>query len=206
MGPGSNDFLTTQALDLLRKAELVIGSQRLLDNELIKPNTKRVVAISAESIMKALEENDSILTLVLFSGDTGSFSGFKSFFEKAHTFFDIVQLPGISSVSYFSSKVQIPWTDWQIVSAHGKSLDLSFEIKRAQSAEKNALFLLLDHENSAQALIEKLRDLSVNDCKIIVGERLSYEDEKISRGTAKSLSSQDFDPLSVMLILFKETR
>ena len=32
-------------------------------------------------------------------------------------------LPGIGSMSYLAAKLQLPWQDWKVVSAHGRACD-----------------------------------------------------------------------------------
>ena len=51
-----------------------------------------------------------------------------------------------------------------------------------------------------QALCARLVDAGLSQVRVSVGERLSYPDEKITCGTARELSEQTFDKLSVALI------
>jgi len=54
-----------------------------------------------------------------------------------------------------------------------------------------------------------LEDLCANnlgDVQVVVGERLSYPEEKITEGTAENLYGENFDPLSVLIIQNRRAR
>ena len=51
-----------------------------------------------------------------------------------------------------------------------------------------------------QKICEELAEYGLGNLDVAIGENLSYENEKIHKGLARSFISQDFDSLSVMLI------
>ena len=48
--------------------------------------------------------------------------------------------------------------------------------------------------------MKMLVDAGLGDARVAVGERLSYDDERIVSGTAVELAERDFDSLAVMLV------
>ena len=58
---------------------------------------------------------------------------------------------------------------------------------------------LTDKSNSPQALCKKLYDNNIK-ATVYVGEELSYEDERIIKGTVEEIKDKTFNDLSVVVI------
>lgn len=153
-------------------------------------------------------EAGGIVTL-LFSGDTGFYSGTKGM-EKAlrEQGLAFETLPGISSVSYLASRLGAPWETAGFLTAHGRALDLAGEVRKAQAAlkqgrpgqEEKWLFTLLAGTSAAGKLCRELLEQGFGGLEAAVGERLSYPDERIRRGTAGELSGIETAPLSLLAV------
>ena len=114
--------LTAEALEALRRARRVAGARRLL--EALPPDVTRdrVPAVRAGEIWQAVRDVDR--AAVLYSGDTGFYSGAAELLEllrgqerEAEVF------PGLSSVQMLAARLGRPWQDWKLVSAHGRACD-----------------------------------------------------------------------------------
>ena len=105
-------------------------------------------------------------------------------------------LPGISSVSYFAARLGISWDDALLASAHGCEFDAASALKSGC----RKIFLLTGGKNGAGELCRRLTESGFGHVKVTVGERLSYRDEQITEGSAKSLCGREFEPLSLVLI------
>ena len=95
---------------------------------------------------------------------------------------------------YFCARIHTAWQDVHLVSAHGRSCDAAAEVGRNAKT-----FFLTGGSSGPAELCARLRDRGLGQVSVWVGERLSYEDERITYGAAQELAEEEFDPLAVML-------
>ena len=135
---------------------------------------------------------------MLFSGDVGFYSGATALAAKlrARGGCEVNAVPGISSVVYFCAKLLTPWQDAHLVSAHGRFCDAAAEV-----AAHAKTFLLTGGKAKADDVCRQLVDAGLGEVTVHVGERLSYDDERILCGSARELSGCSFDDLAVMLVV-----
>lgn len=201
-GMGGTEQMTGQALQVLKACDVVFGAERMLQNAgEILGEKKKISWYLSRDILPWLEEHAEFENIgILYSGDTGFYSGAKkmteSFLKEPYgQTYETEVLPGISSVSYLCSRLKTGWEDVRLVSLHGREGDLAEELKHY-----NRVFALLDGTNTVMHLCSRLVEEGFEDVKLSVGERLSYSDERITTGTPKSLKDQEFDVLSAVLI------
>ena len=61
---------------------------------------------------------------VAYSGDSGFYSGTRSLLPLLHQAgIEADVMPGISSIQVMAARLQVPWQDWKLVSAHGTDCD-----------------------------------------------------------------------------------
>ena len=198
-GCGSIGSMTLEVLNAISKADLLIGAPRLLESIPADYTAERQPAIAAKDILdviraKASSEPDANIC-VLYSGDSGFYSGTRSLMpllEEAGL--TACVLPGISSIQAFASKLQEPWQDWLLVSAHGKDCDAVTAVMQGKP-----VFFLTGGDLGPGELCKQLCDAGLGNLEVIIGERLSYEDERIVSGTASEFAWSGFDSLAVML-------
>lgn len=195
IGPGNPELLTAQARKAIDKSNVLIGDKRML--EIYKVDGKKTIAtikISeiAETIKNLDSKKDEVAILV--SGDVGFFSLTKVIRNKLENS-EVKVYCGISSLVYFSQRIATSWDDAKIISMHGRNNNL---IQTVFTNKK--VFSLTGGDNSAQKLCADLCAHDMGDVKVHVGENLSYENEKITSGTAKEISKLEFPSLSVMMI------
>jgi len=125
----------------------------------------------------------------------GFYSGATALYDKLAAF-DVEAIPGISSVVFFCAKLHTPWQDAALVSAHGREHDAVGVI---QSNAKT--FCITGGKTKVEDICRDLVQRGLGDVRVAAGERLSYDDERIVRGTATELASMEFANLTVMLAL-----
>ena len=193
IGPGNTDLLTLEAQKAIEKCDAVIGAVSVTDTL----NTRKpcINEYTPAKVRKVLDSHPSIRNAaVVFRGDTGFFSGATDMI-KEFAGEEIKIIPGISSLTAISARLGVNWDDAVFISLHGR--DGNF----VSAVEKNKkVFLLTGGENTPSAVCHKLAEYGLGSLECTVGERLSYPAEKITQGSADSLSEDKFDPLSVMLI------
>ncbi|MBO4725642.1 MAG: precorrin-6Y C5,15-methyltransferase (decarboxylating) subunit CbiT [Firmicutes bacterium] len=108
-------------------------------------------------------------------------------------------IPGISSFSYMCAKLGVSYEDVVFASLHGREFNL------ADAVRQNAkVFVLSAGSDGIAKICERLEKAGLGGVTVHVGERLSYADERIVRGSAAELAggkAGDFDSLSVALII-----
>ncbi|MBQ9032292.1 MAG: precorrin-6A reductase [Parasporobacterium sp.] len=198
IGPGSEALLTGEVREAIETAQCLIGAGRMLKSA-GREGQPAFEAIAPDAI------TDYIRTLtqyrrftVLMSGDTGFFSGTRKLITclqqsgmDCHT----TVLPGISSLSYLCARLQVPYEEVQPVSLHGREGDIAGELK-----QHDRLFVLVGGSDGINRLCRSLIDAGYGDVRLHVGEHLSYENEKITEGTARELEKESFASLSAALI------
>lgn len=194
IGPGSEALQTQEVRAAIRRADCLIGARRMLD-AVAGPQQLTIDAIAPETIASHIAQHPECgVFCVVMSGDTGFYSGTKKLLPLLKEC-RVQVLPGLSSMSYLCARVGVSYEDAVPVSLHGRDFDIAREVRR-----RRKVFTLVGGDGGMQALCERLTQAGLGHVRIAVGERLSYPDEAITRGTAQELRSHTFDKLSAALI------
>lgn len=123
MGSGCPESLTVQGYAALREADLILGARRLLSALPAGCTENRAAAYLPDEILELLHASGCENAALLYSGDTGFYSGASALVERLQAQgYQPVVLPGLSSVQMLSAALGRPWQDWKLVSAHGRAL------------------------------------------------------------------------------------
>lgn len=194
IGPGSEALQTQEVRAAIERADCLIGARRMLD-AVARPQQLIIDAIVPETIASHIAQHPECgVFCVVMSGDTGFYSGTKKLLPLLKEC-RVQVLPGLSSMSYLCARLGVSYEDAVPVSLHGRDLDIAREVRR-----RRKVFTLVGGDGGMQALCERLTQAGLGHVRIAVGERLSYPDEAITRGTAQELRSHTFDKLSAALI------
>ena len=194
IGPGSEALQTQEVRAAIRRADCLIGARRMLD-AVAGPQQLTIDAIAPETIASHIAQHPECGTFcVVMSGDTGFYSGTKKLLPLLKAC-RVQVLPGLSSMSYLCARLGVNYEDAVPVSLHGRDFDIAREVRR-----RRKVFTLVGGDGGMQALCERLTQAGLGHVRLSVGERLSYPDEAITRGTAQELRSHTFDKLSAALI------
>lgn len=198
MGSGTPELLTAQGLAALQSADLIIGAKRLLEHLPTGCTENRKALYKPENILSCLSEFPAANAALLYSGDTGFYSGASKLLPMLRAFgISARVLPGISSVQLLSAAIGRPWQDWKLVSAHGCACDPAAE---CLTAEGRPVFFLTGGTETPATLCAKLADVGLGDAHAIIGENLGTPQEHLAFGTAQTLAANACAPLSVLLI------
>lgn len=176
IGMGNVGGITLEARQMIESCGAIAGAGRMLelvDHFNFSNPPKLLAAYQPEKIKAWAEEIEEKRIAILLSGDVGFYSGAKQFqgvFHKAQLHY----IPGISSVVYFCSKLQLPWEDVCLASLHGRTCNAIQLIQRNPKT-----FFLLSGAHGLQTLSEKLKYYHLEQVLLHVGQRLSYANEKI---------------------------
>ena len=196
VGMGNRDLLTREAEDAVAGAGLLLGVERLLDlfPELDVP---KEALTRPRELLEAIRESSAHTIAVLYSGDTGFFSGAKGLLSllEGEEDLEVEVLPGISSLSYFSARCRRSWQDVFVLSCHGRD-----EGAVAAVQSHSSTFLLTGGAFRVETLCRMLTEAGLGHLACAGGERLSYPEERLVFGTAAELSRDSFADLSVLLV------
>ena len=177
IGMGNKEMLTSEAKQAIENADYLLGAKRMIEPYRARKEKKDIYL--PEDILTYIQNKTGYIT-ILFSGDSGFFSGCKKVYDrlKAQGYNNVRIYPGISSVSYLSSKTGIPWSEAEIFSIHGKGKPDKWSGQLYDKVLHNErTFLLLSGLEDVHHIAEVFS--KVTGIKIILGRNLSYEDEQI---------------------------
>ena len=193
LGPGHRDYIMIKALEIMKKSDIIIGFKRAIES-LDFIDNKKIYINKLSDIDKYIgsEENEDNNISIVASGDP-TFYGITNYI-KSKTNREINIIPGISSFQYLTCKLKLPWNNAYLGSLHGRYEEFLDKIK-----DNELSIWLTDKENNPTILCKTLHMAEIN-CKVIIGENLSYEDEIISEGSPEEFLNTTFSPLSIFIV------
>ena len=204
---GSADSMTEGVKKLLSRAGLVAGAGRMLDacglTEGTENRRRVLCAWEPDIICRAIEESGEAQTAVLMSGDSGFYSGTKKLLQALEAYREQMKgrrevtihvEPGISSLSYFASRLQISWEDTKILSCHGKEENLL-----AAVAGHRKTFVLT--EGQTGEICAELTAGGLGDTLVYEGTNLSGPGETIRKYPAREYRREGKDGLTVLFLI-----
>ena len=148
------------------------------------------VVVNPKSLVKELaylKENIEIKITIIVSGDTGYYSLVPYLSKNLSK--DILNIiPNISSYQYLFSKLGENWQNFRLASVHGREFDY---VKNIDDKDIAGLVLLTDDIQNPYEISKNLYNNGIRNLTVIVGENLSYDNEKIT-----ILEIEDYEKLN----------
>ena len=196
MGSGQPENLTLQGLAALRQADLIMGVRRLLAVLPAGCTENRAAAYRPDEVAELLQTSGAENAVLVYSGDTGFYSGASSMMEKLEALGVRARvLPGLSSIQLLAAALGRPWQGWNLVSAHGRTCD-----PVAECMQGRPTFFLTGGSEDPATLCAQLAAEGFGDVQGVVGQCLGTPEEKLFRGSVKELAAGRFNSLSVLLV------
>lgn len=214
MGMGSPALLTGEAQEEIDRAEVVFGAKRLLEG--IAEQAEKYPYYLAKDILPCLQEKEkrkyggaaARRAVVLFSGDTGFYSGAQKLYEALRQEIDQGELqadikicPGISSLSYLCARLGTSWQDTRILSIHGRNTDVLRAVR-----ENRKCFLLVSGVEDMKNLGLGFLEEGLKEVRIMAGYQLSYPEEQILELSPEDLKELSQQGLYACLIINEQVR
>ena len=198
MGSGKWEALSAQAQQAVRSAGLVFGAKRLLAGLPADCTARQFALYQPADILETLAQNPGQDAAVLYSGDTGFYSGASGLLTPLRALGIPARVyPGVSSIQLLSAALGRPWQDWKLVSAHGCACD---PVAECLTAGGKPVFFLTGGAETPASLCGRLAAAGLGDAHVLVGEELGRAEEKILFGTAQECAQKQFASLSVLLV------
>lgn len=137
---------------------------------------------------------------MLLTGDSGFYS-FLTYLKKYFSEDELKIIPGISSMQLLFARSGTYWQDAKFISLHGRDQrrELLAAVKKYPKVG-----VLTDNNFSPDRIAALLLEEGLGHKMMIIGENLSYSEERLIRGQADQISQMKFATLSVMLIYDRE--
>lgn len=189
LGPGSIKYLSTSGIECIKEAEIIVGSTRQLSDLKAIISEKQEIYILGKlaELIAYLKENIERKITIIVSGDTGYYSLVPYLSKNLSK--DILNIiPNISSYQYLFSKLGENWQNFRLASVHGREFDY---VKNIDDKDIAGLVLLTDDIQNPYEVSKNLYNNGIRNLTVIVGENLSYDNEKIT-----ILEIEDYEKLN----------
>lgn len=192
LGPGNKDYILPKAIDTLKKSDVIIGFKRLI-NDLNFIDTNKIVINSLRETLDYIQQNgqENIISLVA-SGDP-TFFAISEYIKKNYPG-NIVVIPGISSFQYLTAKFNKSWSYAFTGSVHARNEDFIEKVK-----EHKLSIWLTDNKNNSAFLCKLLNENNI-ECTVIIGEHLSYENERILQGKPIEFINEKVSDMAILIV------
>ena len=195
LGPGNTDYITKLGEKLIQNSDVVIGGKRNLESIVDFEGEKIEISSNLKEIVEYINNNKHKQISVIASGDPLIY-GIGRYLSKNIDKEDLNIVSGISSLQYIFSKVHIDMNDLYITSSHGKTPDFDYVLSHKK------VCMVTDKIIGPQEICKQILDRNLEKT-IVVGENLSYDNERITIGSPEDiLNLEDFD-MCVVVILDK---
>ncbi len=206
IGPGSSDLLTVEAGEAIRSADIIFGAARMIS---AFSGREAYPYYRAEDIIPVLESRRPARAAVLFSGDTGFYSGAAKLAPKLREWaYDtdtdcaVKVHPGISSFACLAAKAGVSYQDAELASIHGSSGStgaVSAVVRKVRYSGKT--FVLLSGAEDVRLLGRALEQNNLGHVHIILGYQLSYPEERVGLITCGNCAYVNEEGLYTALVI-----
>lgn len=193
LGPGNTNYITKLGENLIHNSDVVIGGKRNLESIKEFNGEKIELASNLKEIINYINNNKEKQISVIASGDPLIY-GIGRYLSKNIDTKDLNVVSGISSLQYIFSKIYVDMNDLYITSSHGKTPDFDYVLSHKKVCMVTDK--LIGPKEICKEIIARNLDRTV-----IVGENLSYDNEKITIGRpADILEVENFDMCVVVIL------
>ena len=202
IGPGSSEYLTKKAIDTVKASDYTVGSTRAID---LFEDVNNKIAFNVGDLLEKLEKGVDLAikgntVSILSTGDPG-FSGVLNTVlrianDKNFPKENIEVIPGISSLQLAAARNYIQWDNANIMTFHGRE-----NIEDILEVINNGKPTIALPSRKVRDMAQFLLDNGIDENrKVVVCERLSYDDEKIVSSTLKDIANSEFTYMCIMVI------
>lgn len=201
VGPGGADFVPPRTVQLAHSCDLLIGGKRnlnLFEHVAVeKWEIGRDITALLDSVQSCYRERK---VGILVSGDPGLFSMLVPL-RRRFSDTELEVIPATSALQYLFARISLPWHDAYIFSLHGRQGEVLASDLAAAVRSHAKVGLFTDGRNTPSMVCEMLLQQGLTECKVYIGENLSYPEEKLYTGSLEDCRCLSVDPLNVMVIM-----
>ncbi|CEI74107.1 MULTISPECIES: cobalt-precorrin-7 (C(5))-methyltransferase [Romboutsia] len=193
LGPGNTDYITRLGEKLIKNSDVVIGGRRNLESIKDFEGEKIELASNLKEIVDYINNNKDKQISVIASGDPLMY-GIGRYLSKNIDTNKLNIVSGISSLQYIFSKIYVDMNDLYITSSHGKVPDFDYVLSHKK------VCMVTDKIIGPKEICKEIIKRNL-DKTVVVGENLSYENERITIGKPEEiLKVENFDMCVVVIL------
>ncbi|HBH3577912.1 cobalt-precorrin-7 (C(5))-methyltransferase [Clostridioides difficile] len=196
LGPGNLDYITKKGENLISTSDVLIGGKRNLESIKNFEGEKIVLDSNLREIIEYINNNKEKQISIIASGDPLIY-GIGRYLSKNIDNKMLNMVSGISSLQYIFSKIYVDMNDVYITSSHGKVPDFDYILSHKK------VCMVTDFKIGPKQISKEIIDRNLNKI-IIVGENLSYDNEKITIAKPEEIIRMDNFDMNVVVILDEE--
>ena len=193
LGPGNIDYTTKIGSDLINQSEVLIGGKRNLESIKNFDGKKIELNTNLKEVVEYLKSNKSKQITIIASGDPLLY-GIGKYISSQINHEEINIVSGISSTQYLFSKIKVDMNDIYITSSHGKTPDFDYILSH------DKVCMVTDKIIGPKQICKEIISRQLNKT-VVVGENLSYLNEKVTIGTPEEILNIDNFEMCVVAIL-----
>ena len=193
LGPGEFDYITKMGEKLIYSSDILIGGKRNLESIENFSGEKIVLGNNLKEILDFIKNNLHKNISVIASGDP-SIYGIGKYLSNNIEHENLNIVSGISTLQYIFSKIFVDMNDVYITSSHGKIPDFDYILSHKK------VCMVTDSKIGPHEICREIQKRNL-DKIVVVGENLSYANERITIGKAKDILSVDKFDMNVVVIL-----
>ena len=180
LGPGHPDYILPKAVSIIAQSDIIIAGKRNLESIDITDKSVFIVGNNLSQMVDFIKENrNSKRVCIVVSGDTGFYSMLR-YLKKHFDTEELEVITGISSMQYMFARIGQSWEDAYLGSLHGRENEFVEKVK-----EYGKVGLLTDNKWTPDRIASELLRNGIDNKIMYVGENLSYENEKVTKGSIK---------------------
>ncbi|AXU62513.1 precorrin-6y C5,15-methyltransferase (decarboxylating), CbiE subunit [Clostridioides difficile 824] len=196
LGPGNLDYITKKGENLISTSDVLIGGKRNLESIKNFEGEKIVLDSNLREIIEYINNNKEKQISIIASGDPLIY-GIGRYLSKNIDNKMLNVVSGISSLQYIFSKIYVDMNDVYITSSHGKVPDFDYILSHKK------VCMVTDSKIGPKQISREIIDRNLNKI-IVVGENLSYDNEKITIAKPEEIIRMDNFDMNVVVILNEE--
>ncbi|AVD36868.1 cobalt-precorrin-7 (C(5))-methyltransferase [Clostridioides difficile] len=196
LGPGNLDYITKKGENLISTSDVLIGGKRNLESIKNFEGEKIVLDSNLREIIEYINNNKEKQISIIASGDPLIY-GIGRYISKNIDNKMLNMVSGISSLQYIFSKIYVDMNDVYITSSHGKVPDFDYILSHKK------VCMVTDSKIGPKQISREVIDRNLNKI-IVVGENLSYDNEKITIAKPEEIIRMDNFDMNVVVILDEE--
>lgn len=193
LGPGEFDYITKLGEKLIYSSDVLIGGKRNLESIKDFRGEKIVLSTNLEEVLEYIKKNLHKNISVIASGDPSIYGIGKYLSNNIdHKSLNIVS--GISSLQYIFSKIFVDMNDVYITSSHGKTPDFDYILSHKK------VCMVTDNKIGPNEIAKEILQRNLKKI-MVVGENLSYENERITTAPPEEILKIEKFDMNVVVIL-----
>ncbi|MCC0628368.1 MULTISPECIES: cobalt-precorrin-7 (C(5))-methyltransferase [unclassified Clostridioides] len=196
LGPGNLDYITKKGENLISTSDVLIGGKRNLESIKNFEGEKIILDSNLREIIEYINNNKEKQISIIASGDPLIY-GIGRYISKNIDNKMLNMVSGISSLQYIFSKIYVDMNDVYITSSHGKVPDFDYILSHKK------VCMVTDFKIGPKQISKEIIDRNLNKI-IVVGENLSYDNEKITIAKPEEIIRMDNFEMNVVVILDEE--